>query len=167
MLQSLQASEQLLTFKYLHKYIREQGGAYGGGASYDALNGLFSFYSYRDPKPFESENKFVASTKFIMDKISSGEITNQDLEQAKLTIFQKIDAPEAVGEEGLPYFNFDVDDDARQERRENLLDCSLADIQNVANKYFASDNGRANVIIGSADAKAGSESQKDWEFSKL
>ncbi|KAF6013826.1 hypothetical protein HII13_001074 [Brettanomyces bruxellensis] len=164
---SLQLLSQLLTFKYLHKYIREQGGAYGGGASYDALNGLFSFYSYRDPKPFESENKFVASTKFIMDKISTGEITNQDLEQAKLTIFQKIDAPEAVGEEGLPYFNFDVDDDARQERRENLLDCSLADIQNVANEYFASDKGRANVIIGSADAKASSENQKDWEFSKL
>ena len=33
-----------------HTAIREQGGAYGGGASYNAGRGSFSFYSYRDPR---------------------------------------------------------------------------------------------------------------------
>src|SRR5581483_2175471 len=33
----------------LHKKIREQGGAYGGGASYSPSVGNFQFYAYRDP----------------------------------------------------------------------------------------------------------------------
>jgi Zn-dependent M16 (insulinase) family peptidase len=35
---------------YLHRVIREQGGAYGGGASHDSENAVFRFYSYRDPR---------------------------------------------------------------------------------------------------------------------
>ena len=33
----------------LHNQIREQGGAYGGGAVCNPLSGNFYFYSYRDP----------------------------------------------------------------------------------------------------------------------
>ncbi|MGB4055087.1 MAG: insulinase family protein, partial [Porticoccaceae bacterium] len=35
---------------FLHRTIREQGGAYGGGASQDNQSGAFRFYSYRDPR---------------------------------------------------------------------------------------------------------------------
>ena len=35
---------------FLHTAVREQGGAYGGGASYDGETGAFRFYSYRDPR---------------------------------------------------------------------------------------------------------------------
>ena len=35
---------------YLHRTIREQGGAYGGGASQDNQAGAFRFFSYRDPR---------------------------------------------------------------------------------------------------------------------
>ena len=35
---------------YLHRAVREQGGAYGGGATYAAGNAAFRFYSYRDPR---------------------------------------------------------------------------------------------------------------------
>ncbi|QPG73278.1 hypothetical protein FOA43_000586 [Brettanomyces nanus] len=164
---ALQILSQLLTFKYLHKQIREKGGAYGGGASYDALNGLFSFYSYRDPKPFESVAKFSESTGEICKKIDAGEINNDDLEQAKLTIFQKIDAPESVREEGLPFFNYDVDDDIRQERRENLLDCSLEDVTDVSKKYFSFDNKRANSIIGHNSGDLPENHKPNWKIIRL
>lgn len=36
----------LLRNKFLHREIREKGGAYGGGATGDAA-GQMSFYSYR------------------------------------------------------------------------------------------------------------------------
>ncbi|MCG8612291.1 MAG: insulinase family protein, partial [Pseudomonadales bacterium] len=35
---------------YLHRAIREQGGAYGGGAGQDSSIAAFRFYSYRDPR---------------------------------------------------------------------------------------------------------------------
>ena len=35
---------------FLHRSIREQGGAYGGGASHDANIAAFRFFSYRDPE---------------------------------------------------------------------------------------------------------------------
>ncbi|MGB2517081.1 MAG: insulinase family protein, partial [Pseudomonadales bacterium] len=39
---------------YLHRAIREQGGAYGGGASQDNNSGCFRFYSYRDPRSVDT-----------------------------------------------------------------------------------------------------------------
>jgi len=36
-----------MTNAYLHREIREKGGAYGGGASHQS--GMLAFYSYRDP----------------------------------------------------------------------------------------------------------------------
>ena len=44
---ALQVAARLLTNGYLHREIREKGGAYGGGAFYDAAEGFFGFYSYR------------------------------------------------------------------------------------------------------------------------
>jgi Zn-dependent M16 (insulinase) family peptidase len=46
---------------YLHRSIREQGGAYGGGASHDANIGAFRFFSYRDPRLIDTLQDFDAS----------------------------------------------------------------------------------------------------------
>ena len=40
---------ELLTFSYLIPTIREKGGAYGAGCRVNE-DGLFTFFSYRDPK---------------------------------------------------------------------------------------------------------------------
>ncbi len=42
---------------FLHSAIREKGGAYGGGASYDGNACSFRFYSYRDPRLAETFNR--------------------------------------------------------------------------------------------------------------
>ncbi|MEQ8516355.1 MAG: insulinase family protein, partial [Chromatocurvus sp.] len=39
---------------FLHRAIREQGGAYGGGASQDSIVAAFRFFSYRDPRLAET-----------------------------------------------------------------------------------------------------------------
>ena len=41
---------QVLSLGFLHKEVREKGGAYGGGASSSPLGGTFTFSSYRDPR---------------------------------------------------------------------------------------------------------------------
>ncbi|KAJ1567563.1 Presequence protease, mitochondrial, partial [Cladochytrium tenue] len=46
---SLTVLAELMTSWFLHKEIREKGGAYGAFASNNAADGLFSLASYRDP----------------------------------------------------------------------------------------------------------------------
>ena len=47
----------ILNSKYLHKFIREEGGAYGSGVSV-GRNNVLSLYSYRDPKSIETYMNF-------------------------------------------------------------------------------------------------------------
>ena len=49
----LNVMARLLNSKYLHKYIREEGGAYGSGAIV-SRNKALSLFSYRDPRTLET-----------------------------------------------------------------------------------------------------------------
>ncbi|OWB71144.1 hypothetical protein B5S31_g828 [[Candida] boidinii] len=160
---SLQILSQLLTFKYLHSEIREKGGAYGGGATYDGLNGIFNYYSYRDPTPFQSVNVFKDAPNVVVEKIKSGEISLEDLDQSKLTIFQKVDAPISVEQEGMSMFNYGIDDEVRQERREALLEVELEDVIECAEKYDTENTSES--IIGSA--KETEPEMKGWSVTEL
>ncbi|SCU88936.1 LAMI_0D11848g1_1 [Lachancea mirantina] len=130
---ALQVLASVLTFKRLHREIREKGGAYGGGATYSALDGLFSFHSYRDPHPLNSLEVFSQTGDFVAN---SAKWTESDLDEAKLTIFQQVDAPISCKSEGSLLFHYGVSDTLRQRRREQLLDVQLDDVYRVADKYL-------------------------------
>ena len=53
-----------MTHHYLHREIREKNGAYGGGASYSAHDGILGFYSFRDPNPLESIHAFQRAAEW-------------------------------------------------------------------------------------------------------
>lgn len=141
----LQVLANMLTFKHLHREIREKGGAYGGGATYSALDGIFGFYSYRDPNPLNSLETFSKSGNYVMNHAQWGQ---SDINEAKLTIFQQIDAPISRKSEGTTLFHSGVTDEMRQTRREQLLDVTLNDIQMVAEKYIGNKSS-VNTVIGS------------------
>jgi Zn-dependent M16 (insulinase) family peptidase len=84
---------------FLHREIREKGGAYGGGARYDPINGVFSFWSYRDP-PSSLKNTLTTYDKALdwALKVDSN-VSGQELDEAKLSIFKSIDAPIGASEE--------------------------------------------------------------------
>ncbi|RKF82961.1 Mitochondrial presequence protease [Golovinomyces cichoracearum] len=128
----LQVLSQLLTHKFLHHEIREKGGAYGGGASARGLCGVFNFYSYRDPNPVNTLSIFKKAGKVAVEK----QWTERDLEDAKLSIFQTIDAPKSVNSEGMTKFLSGVSDKMAQEHREQLLDVTKAQVQEVSQKYI-------------------------------
>ncbi|EOD50543.1 putative mitochondrial presequence protease protein [Neofusicoccum parvum UCRNP2] len=92
----LQILAQLLTHKHLHHEIREKGGAYGGGAYANGLGGIFGFYSYRDPNPQNTIKIINESGVWARDR----EWSDKDIEEAKLSVFQSLDAPESVSQEG-------------------------------------------------------------------
>ena len=146
----LQILSQLLTHKYLHHEIREKGGAYGGGAYSRGLSGLFGYYSYRDPNPQNTLQIIRDAGRWARDK----EWTDQNLEEAKLSVFQGVDAPESVSQEGMTRFLSGVDEGMEQTKREQLLDVKKEDIREVAQRYLVEGMKDARVtVLGE---------QKDW-----
>ena len=69
----------ILRNEFLHRKVREQGGAYGGGAIYDPFAGSFKLFSYRDPRFLETFEDFEESFKWAAqgnfdDEIISGQL---------------------------------------------------------------------------------------------
>lgn len=128
----LQILSQLLTHKHLHHEIREKGGAYGGGAYSRALDGLFGFYSYRDPNPVNTLGIMRNAGRWARDK----EWTDRDLEEAKISVFQSVDAPKSVNQEGMAKFLSGITEEMRQTKREQLLDVSKEQVREVAQRYL-------------------------------
>ncbi|KAM0452193.1 hypothetical protein ACHAPV_008781 [Trichoderma viride] len=128
----LQILAQLLTHKHLHHEIREKGGAYGGGAYSKALDGLFGFYSYRDPNPQNTLNIMRNAGRWAVEK----EWSDRDLEEAKISVFQGVDAPKSVNQEGMARFLSGVTDEMKQKKREQLLDVTKDQVRAVAQKFL-------------------------------
>jgi presequence protease len=141
----LQILSQLLTHKYLHHEIREKGGAYGGGAYSSGLNGVFGFYSYRDPNPQNTIEIIRDAGQWAVGK----QWTDRDLEEAKLSVFQSVDAPQSVSDEGMNRFLSGVSDDMMQERRERLLDVTKEQVKEAAQKYVVDplEKGEGRMVF--------------------
>ena len=139
----LQILSQLLTHKHLHHEIREKGGAYGGGAYARGLSGLFGYYSYRDPNPQNSLKIMRDAGRWARDK----EWTDRNLEEAKLSVFQGVDAPESVSQEGMTRFLAGIDEDMEQKKREQLLDVKKADVREVAQRFLVEGMGAARIAV--------------------
>lgn len=147
----LQILSQLLTHKHLHHEIREKGGAYGGGAYSRGLDGVFGFYSYRDPNPLNTMSIVRDAGRWAVEK----RWTARDLEEAKLSVFQSVDAPESVSSVGMTRFISGVTDKMLQERRERLLDVTRDQVQEVAQKYIVDALERGDgrtVFLGEKQA---------------
>ncbi|KAI9843224.1 MAG: Mitochondrial presequence protease [Thelocarpon superellum] len=140
---SLQILAQLLTHKHLHHEIREKGGAYGGGAYAKGLGGVFGFYSYRDPNPNNTIQLMQSAGRWGRERAW----TAQDLAEAKLSVFQGLDAPESVSEEGMVRFLHGVSDEMAQRRREQLLDVTADDVTAAADQFLVKESDAAILVV--------------------
>ena len=129
---------------YLHRVIREQGGAYGGGAGHDSANGVFRFYSYRDPNLMSTFDAFGDSIKWVLDSKISFDL----VEESILGIISSIDAPASPAGEARQAFHnkwFGRDASYRQTMRKNVLSVSVEDVQRVASEYLSKTCARVAV----------------------
>ncbi|KAF2842713.1 hypothetical protein M501DRAFT_993461 [Patellaria atrata CBS 101060] len=140
---ALQLLGQLLTHNYLHPEIREKGGAYGGGATASPLRATFSYYSYRDPNPQNSLKVMQDAGKWAAEK----EWGEREMREAKLSVFQGIDAPQSVAQEGMREFLSGVDDEMAQVRRGRLLDITHGDVKRVAEEFLVKGLEGAGVAV--------------------
>jgi Zn-dependent M16 (insulinase) family peptidase len=134
---------------YLHRAIREQGGAYGGGASHDASLAAFRFYSYRDPRLGETLEDFDASLRWLRESRPSPDA----LEEAILGVIGAIDRPGSpAGEAKQDFHNrrFGRDHDQRMAFRNAILGVSLDDLQRVAATYLQPEQASIAVLTSGA-----------------
>jgi Zn-dependent M16 (insulinase) family peptidase len=144
---ALSLASELLTKNFLHRELREKGGAYGGGASFSSIDGILSFYSYRDPNYLRTVESFQRAYEFLA---GDGRMNDEDLNEAKLALFARIDEPVSPSNRGQTMFKFGISDDLRQRRREAILAVTLKDIKRVAEQYLINyPTNCATVAIGS------------------
>lgn len=137
---------------FLHRSIRETGGAYGGGATYNQDSASFAFYSYRDPRLVETLNDFDASIAWLLKEKHD----EQALEEAILNVISSIDKPASpVGEARSAYQGelFGRSPEIRQAARQKVLNVSLNDLRRVGETYFDITKASTAVITNSATAE--------------
>jgi len=112
---SLQVLSSVISNDYLHREIREKGGAYGGGVRHSA--GLMSFFSYRDPNIISTLAQYNNSIHWAKE----GNFTAENIDEAKLKLFASIDSPVSPYLKGLNVFNNGITEDMIQTNRNRLF----------------------------------------------
>ncbi|XP_053507723.1 presequence protease, mitochondrial isoform X1 [Ictalurus furcatus] len=133
---------RMMTAKFLHAEIREKGGAYGGGAKIGG-DGLFAFYSYRDPNCSQTLEVFRSGVEWAQD----GRFTQQDVDEAKLSIFSTVDTPVAPSDKGLGLFMNGITDEMKQAHRERLFAVTHKSLIAVANRYLGIGQRTCGVAV--------------------
>jgi len=132
---ALSVSTDLLENTFLHKKIREQGGAYGSGASYNPMTGNYYFYGYRDP---HITSTFEAFREAIL-AIAKGEFTDRDLTEAKLGMIQDFDSPISPGSRAMVayyYFREGRLKQMRQDYRDHILTTQKKDVKEAVSEHL-------------------------------
>ncbi|GGB90950.1 peptidase M16 [Marinobacterium zhoushanense] len=142
---------EFLRNNYLHRAIREQGGAYGAGASQDSGDAVFRFFSYRDPRIGGTLDDFDASARWIRET----EIDPLKLEEAVLGVISSIDKPGSPAGEAKQTYHaslFGRTPEQRQKFRQEILGVGIDDLKRVAQLYLKPENASVAVVTSSKGA---------------
>lgn len=143
----LNLSSYLFDNLTLHPRIREQGGAYGGGAVSSPMTGQFYFYSYRDPNILKTLHAFEESINIVVE----GDFDESSVEEAKLEMIQAFDSPVAPGsraEMAYGWYREGRTLEMRQQFRTKLLSLKREDIiQAVKNVIVPNYKKGATVVF--------------------
>lgn len=147
----------------LHKRIREQGGAYGGGASSNPSAGIFSFYAYRDPNVTTTLIAFQEA----IDKIVSLDFDESDIEEAKLEVLQALDAPIPPSSRGEVAYSFWKEGKSyalRQAFRDGIMDATAQNIKEAVEKEIVPNYMKGTPVIFSGKELIERENKKLHEL---
>ena len=138
---------------YLHRSIREQGGAYGGGASHDANMAAFKFFSYRDPRLVETLTDFDASVQWLLEQSHDG----LALEEAILSVISSLDKPGSPAGEAKRHFHeclFARTDEHRRQFRAGIVNTTLDDLRRVTETYLRPELASTAVVTHTGGAES-------------
>lgn len=134
---------------FLHRAIRERGGAYGAGAGLHADSGSFRFFSYRDPRLAETLADFDASIDWLLNTPHAA----QPLEEAILGVVAAIDRPGSPAGEAINAWFSELFGRTPQQRRRfraRVLEVTIEELQRVARTWLRPELARTAVITSAA-----------------
>jgi Zn-dependent M16 (insulinase) family peptidase len=156
---ALSVISKILRSMYLHREIREKGGAYGGFALYSPEDGLFSFASYRDPHIVSTLKAFDNAADFIR----SGRFSEADVNEAVLQVCSEIDKPDPPGPAARKAFYrqiISLSDEMRIRFKTELLSLTRSKVMAVAEKYFDGKENKKAVAVISGEEKLNAANEK-------
>lgn len=145
---------------FLHRAIREQGGAYGGGAGHEPDIAAFRFFSYRDPRLVDTLDDFDRSVEWLL----AGKHEWRQVEEAILGVIGSIDKPSSpAGEAKKAFFStlYGRTPEQRRRFRSRVLAVTLADLQRVGQTYLKPEAASVAVITNSAVREQAGDSGMD------
>ena len=145
---------KILGRQFFHTEIREKGGAYGGIAKYDYLEGVFSFGSYRDPHIVLTLKTFARAKKFVLNN----KYTDENIQEAILQACSDLDRPGSPFEEAKMAFTRNIiglSDNRRLIFKKGIFNVKRGDINRVAKKYLRDNWQDYNVAVLSCKEKLG------------
>ncbi len=143
---------------YLHRAIREQGGAYGGGASHDSANANFRFYSYRDPRLTETMDDFDQSIHWLLDTKHDW----QAVEEAILGVVSSLDKPGSPAGEAKQQFHSSLSGrtpEQREQFRRRVLNVTANDLKRVGERWLGDTNAASVAVVSNSEILT---EQKPW-----
>jgi len=134
---------------FLHRELREKGGAYGGYAQAGVANGTFYFGSYRDPNIVRTYDVFDQAVRWVTDR----EIEQEALKEAILGACGDVDpleSPDIKGRREATNRTTGFDREAREQFKKRLLQVTGDDLKRVASAYFL-DKLAVQTTVAGAD----------------
>ena len=157
--------QNFLGTSYLWERIRVQGGAYGGFATFDRHSGVFAFLSYRDPNLLKTLDNYDGTAKFLREL----DMHPDELTKNIVGTIGNIDAyqlPDAKGYTALVRYLLGDTDEARQQRREEVLGTTAEDFRKFGETLEALNEAGLVVVLGSKDAIEAANAERKL-FSKV
>jgi Zn-dependent M16 (insulinase) family peptidase len=147
---------KLLRAEFLHREIREKGGAYGGLASYNAEAGLFSMLSYRDPHILRTMDVYDQAIAWAV----AGDFPEDSVKEAILAVFSDLDkplSPAGTGAQEFANIRQGMTLEMRNRMRQHLLSVDAAALQRVAERYLLKGQSAISVLAGEAALQQANE----------
>jgi Zn-dependent M16 (insulinase) family peptidase len=132
---------------FLHRELREKGGAYGGYAQAGIASGTFYFGSYRDPNIVRTYDVFDQAVKWVTD----GEIEPETLKEAILGACGDVDpmeSPDIKGRREATQRMTGFTREARENFKRRLLHITADDLRRVTQTYLAGARPVQTTVAG-------------------
>lgn len=78
-------------------------------------------------------------------------ISDKELDEAKLQIFQDLDAPSTPQNKAYPMFVYGITDEIKQKRRQEIFNATKSDILRAAEKHLTGSILQSTAILGYSD----------------
>ena len=132
---------------FLHRELREKGGAYGGFASAGIFSGTFYFGSYRDPNIIRTYDVFDQAVRWVTD----GEIEAEPLKEAILGACGDVDpleSPDIKGRREATNRAVGLTLEAREHFKQRLLEVTAEDLRRVTRSYLLGAPAIQTTVAG-------------------